>query len=142
MPLRLEHVIVLERDSFPAQLTHWAGTPQARHVHGLLLSGRRALSDALRSRPAQAGLDVRRERPGYDPFSPRDLCWSGYAALRPAIERALRRRVEGRANITVRQRCRGSEVLASPDGAMATCVRWENDRSDVCFGSWSCKDGA
>ena len=130
---RFEHVVVLERDSLPAQPTHRAGTPQARHVHGLLLSGQRALSelfpgfeqDLARSGavPLRAGLDVRVERPGYDPFPQRDLGWSGYAASRPAIERALRRRVEGQANITLRQRCRVMEVLASPDGAMVTGVR-------------------
>ena len=42
---RFEHVVVLERDSLPAQPAHRAGTPQARHVHGLLISGQRALSE-------------------------------------------------------------------------------------------------
>ena len=105
---RFEHVVVIERDTLPAQPTHRAGTPQARHVHGLLLSGQRALSELFPgfeqdlarfgAVPLRAGLDVRVERPGYDPFPQRDLGWSGYAASRPAIERALRRRVEGQAN--------------------------------------------
>ena len=134
---RFEHVVVLERDSLPAQPTHRAGTPQARHVHGLLLSGQRALSelfpgfeqDLARSGavPIRAGLDVRVERPGYDPFPQRDLGWSGYAASRPAIERALRRRVEGQTNIKLRQRCRVMEVLASPDRTMVTGVRSEDE---------------
>src|ERR1700754_2455512 len=134
---RFDQVVVLERDTLPAQPTHRAGTPQARHVHALLLSGQRSLSelfpgfeqDLARSGavPLRAGFDVRVERPGYDPFPRRDLGWSGYAASRPAIERAVRRRVEGQANITVRQRCRVSEVLASPDGAVVTGVRCEDE---------------
>jgi flavin-dependent dehydrogenase len=40
-----EQVIVLERDTLPSEPTHRAGTPQARHVHALLLSGQRALSE-------------------------------------------------------------------------------------------------
>src|SRR5207342_2779840 len=125
-----DQVVVLERDTLPSEPVYRAGTPQARHVHGLLLSGQRALSelfpgfeqDLARSGavPLRAGLDVRVERPGYNPFPQRDLGWCGYAASRPAIERAVRRRVEGQANITVRQRCRVSEVLASPNGAVVT----------------------
>jgi 2-polyprenyl-6-methoxyphenol hydroxylase-like FAD-dependent oxidoreductase len=38
----------------------------------------------------------------------------------------VRRRVENRANTTLRQRCRVQEVLASPDGEAVTGVRYEN----------------
>jgi 2-polyprenyl-6-methoxyphenol hydroxylase-like FAD-dependent oxidoreductase len=134
---RFDHVVVLERDTLPPEPTFRTGTPQARHVHGLLLSGQRALSelfpgfeqDLARAGavPLRAGLDVRVERPGYDPFPKRDLGWSGYAASRPTIERAVRRRVESRANTTLRQGCRVQEVLASPDGGVVTGVRCEND---------------
>ena len=134
---RFDQVVVLERDTLPSEPAYRAGTPQARHVHGLLFSGQRALSelfpgfeqDLARAGavPLRAGLDVRVERPGYDPFPQRDLGWSGYAASRPAIERAVRQRVVGRANATLRQRCRVKEVLASPDGAAVTGVRCENE---------------
>jgi len=134
---RFDQVVVLERDTLPSEPAYRAGTPQARHVHGLLFSGQRALSelfpgfeqDLARAGavPLRAGLDVRVERPGYDPFPQRDLGWSGYAASRPAIERAVRQRVEGRANATLRQHCRVKEVLASPDGAAVTGVRCENE---------------
>jgi hypothetical protein len=40
-----QQVVVLERDTLPSEPTHRAGTPQARHVHALLLSGQRALSE-------------------------------------------------------------------------------------------------
>lgn len=134
---RFDHVVVVERDTLPSQPTHRVGTPQARHVHGLLLSGQRALSelfpgfeqDLARAGavPLRAGLDVRVERPGYDPFPQRDLGWCGYAVSRPTIERIVRRQVESQANITLRQRCRVKEILASPDGAVVTGVRYEND---------------
>jgi len=42
---RFDHVVVLERDTLPTEPTYRAGTPQARYVHALLLSGQRALSE-------------------------------------------------------------------------------------------------
>lgn len=133
---RFEQVVVLERDTLPSEPAYRAGTPQARHVHALLLSGQRALSELfpgfdedlarVGAVPLRAGLDVRSERPGYDPFPQRDLGWFSYAVSRPTIERAVRRRVEGRANITLRQRCRVQEVLATPNGETVTGVRCEN----------------
>jgi 2-polyprenyl-6-methoxyphenol hydroxylase-like FAD-dependent oxidoreductase len=77
--------------------------------------------------PLRAGLDVRIERQGYDPFPQRDLGWISYAVSRPTIERAVRARVEGRANTTLRQRCWVQEVLASPDGKAVTGVRCDNE---------------
>jgi hypothetical protein len=49
-----------------------------------------------------------------------DLLWLSYAVSRPAIERAVRARMESRANTTLRQRCRVQEVLASPNGEAVT----------------------
>ena len=131
-----DQVVVLERDILPSEPMYRAGTPQARHVHALLLSGQRALSelfpgfeqdlDRAGAVPLRVGLDVRMERPGYDPFPQRDLGWCSYAVTRPAIEHAVRRQVENRANITLRQRCRVQEVLASPNGEAVTGVRYEN----------------
>jgi 2-polyprenyl-6-methoxyphenol hydroxylase-like FAD-dependent oxidoreductase len=131
-----DQVVVLERDSLPSDPAYRAGTPQARHVHGLLLSGQRALSelfpgfeqDLARAGavPLRVDLDVRMERPGYDPFPQRDLGWFNYALSRPTIERAVRRRVESRANITLRQRCRVQEVLAMPNGEAVAGVRYES----------------
>ena len=131
-----EQVVVLERDTLPSEPAHRAGTPQARHVHGLLPGGQRALDelfpgfeqDLARAGavPLQAGLDPALS-PGYNPFPQRDFGWCGYAASRPTIERVVRRRVEGLANIMLRQRCRVTEVLASPNGEAVTGVRCEND---------------
>ena len=44
---RFDQVVVLERDALPAEPTYRAGTPQARHVHALLLSGQRAPERAV-----------------------------------------------------------------------------------------------
>jgi len=131
-----DQVVVLERDTLPSEPAHRAGTPQARHVHGLLLSGQRALSELFTgfeqdlaragAVPLRVGLDVRMERPGYDPFPQRDLGWFSYAVSRPTIEHAVRRRVESRANITLRQRCRVTEMLATANGEAVTGVRCEN----------------
>jgi len=38
-----DQVVVLERDILPSEAIHRAGTPRARHVHALLLSGQRAV---------------------------------------------------------------------------------------------------
>ncbi|MDP9292281.1 MAG: FAD-dependent monooxygenase [Verrucomicrobiota bacterium] len=132
-----DQVVILERDTLPSEPSYRAGTPQARHVHALLLSGQRALSELFPgfeqdlaqagAVPLRVGLDVRMERPGYDPFPQRDLGWVNYAVSRPTIERAVRRRVESRANTTLRQRCRVQEVLASPNGGAVTGVRYENE---------------
>src|SRR5260370_490536 len=123
---RFDQVVVLERGRLRSEPAYRAGTPQARHVHALLVSGQRALSELFPgfeqdlaqagAVPLRAGLDVRIERQGYHPFPQRDLGWISYAVSRPTIERAVRARVEGRANTTLRQRCRVQEVLASPDG--------------------------
>src|SRR4029453_14022890 len=133
---RFDRVVVLERDTLPSEPAFRAGTPQARHVHALLLSGQRALSelfpgfeqDLARAGavPLTAGLDVRIERPGYDPFPQRDLGWVSYAVSRPTIERAVRARVEGLANTALHQRCRVQEILASTNGETVTGVRYEN----------------
>jgi flavin-dependent dehydrogenase len=72
-----EAVVVLERDRLPPAPAPRAGTPQARHVHALLLSGQQAL-DALfpgferdlaaaGAVPLAVGLDILMERPGSIP---------------------------------------------------------------------------
>jgi flavin-dependent dehydrogenase len=132
-----DQIVVLERDTLPSDPAYRPGTPQSRHVHALLLSGQRALSELFPgfeqdlaqagAVPLRVGLDVRVERMGYDPFPQRDLGWISYAVSRPTIEHAVRRRVEGRANTVLRQRCRVQEILASPNGEDVIGVRYEND---------------
>jgi len=91
-----EHVVVLERDTLPLDASHRTGTPQARHTHGLLTGGQRALNDlfpgfiqdlaAAGAVPLRFALDNRLERPGFDPFPKRDLGLTVYAMSRPLIE--------------------------------------------------------
>jgi 2-polyprenyl-6-methoxyphenol hydroxylase-like FAD-dependent oxidoreductase len=131
-----ERVVVLERDAIAAEPGHRRGIPQGRHAHGLLISGQRALGtlfpgfeqDMVQAGAVSitAGLDVRSERPGYHPFPQRDLGWSSYALSRPALEHAVRRRVESLASVVLRQGCRVRHLLATPDGAVVTGVRCEN----------------
>ncbi len=130
-----ERVVVLERDALAREAAHRAGTPQAKHVHALLAGGQHALGDLLPgfeqdlaragAVPLRVGLDVRVERPGYDPFPQRDLGWLGYSMSRPLIELTVRERVAQRANITMRPRCRAQDLVATPDGAAVTAVRCE-----------------
>jgi 2-polyprenyl-6-methoxyphenol hydroxylase-like FAD-dependent oxidoreductase len=130
-----EQVIVLERDSLPTDVTPRPGVPQSWQLHTLLGGGQRALGELFPgferdlvvagAVPLRAGLDLRLEHPGYDPFPQRDLGWRTYAMSRPLIELTVRRRVEQHGNITLRQRCRAFEVVASPDGAAVVAVRYE-----------------
>ena len=104
-------VIVLERDKLPAQTAQRPGIPQGRHVHALLGGGQDALEELLPGFDEdlaaagavryQAGLDVRVERPGFDPFPQRDLGWHGYAMSRPLIECVVRQLAVQRANISL-----------------------------------------
>jgi len=129
-----ERVLVLERDTLPAEPLDRAGVPQGRHVHGLLAGGQRALGelfpgferDLVRAGavPCRVGLDVRVERPGFDPFPPRDLGWDSYAMSRSLIEWTVRRRVEECAAIELRQRCRVQELVSGDNGAGVIGVRY------------------
>jgi len=131
-----EHVTVLERDTLPMDASHRSGTPQSKHAHILLSSGQRALSDLFPGLeqdlvgagavPLRAGLDVRIEMPGYDPFPQRDLGWILYSMSRPLIEFVVRQRVAQYANITLYPRCRAQSVEATPDGTAVAAVRFEN----------------
>src|SRR5215469_12772932 len=105
-----EHVVVLERDTLPLDASDRIGIPQGRHTHGLLAGGQRALSDlfpgfeqdlaAAGAVLVRTGLDLRFERPGFDPPQ-RDLGLNVRAMSRPLIELTVRRRVEQCTNIRV-----------------------------------------
>ena len=131
-----EHVVVLERDTLPLDASHRSGIPQGRHTHALLAGGQRALGDLFPgfeqnladagAVPLEAGLDLRLERPGYDPFPPRDLGFAVCAMSRPLIELTVRQRIKQHDNITIRERCRVQEILASQDGAAVSAICFEN----------------
>jgi 2-polyprenyl-6-methoxyphenol hydroxylase-like FAD-dependent oxidoreductase len=128
-----ERVLVLERDSLPADASDRRGVPQGRHVHLLLAGGQRALGelfpgfdDDLAGAGAvtiRMGLDLRTERPGYDPFPQRDLGIDGFATSRPLLEWLVRERVRALDNVELRADCRVDGLVARPDGAAVTGVR-------------------
>src|SRR5215471_18697225 len=94
-----EHVTVLERDSLPQDTCHRSGTPQAKHVHGLLGGGQRALGNlfpafgedlaAVGAVQLRVGIHLRTAMPAYDPFPQRDPGWVSYSMPRPLIERVV-----------------------------------------------------
>ena len=131
-----EQVVVLERDTLPADASHRTGTPQGWHTHLLLGGGQRALSElfprfgqdlaAAGAVPFRVGLDLRLERPGFDPFPVRDLGLVTFAMSRPLIEATVRRRVRQYANTSIREHCRALELVSSSDGAVVSAIRFEN----------------
>ena len=78
-----ENVIVFDRDALPEAPSPRPGTPQARHTHGLLAGGHRALErlfPGIELHLVEAGAvrmrmrrDTRHEVPGFDPLPQRDL---------------------------------------------------------------------
>ncbi len=132
-----ERVLVLERDTLPAQPSARVGTPQDKHVHALLGGGQRALGELFPgfeknlaqsgAVPVRVGLDIRTERPGYDPFPQRDLGWDAYAMSRAQVEWSVRERVRATANIEIRERSRVDDFVTRSDGAAVTGVRCTMD---------------
>jgi 2-polyprenyl-6-methoxyphenol hydroxylase-like FAD-dependent oxidoreductase len=132
---RFDRVVVLERDTLPAGPLERPGTPQGRHLHALLAGGLRAFETlfpgfeqelaAAGAAPYRAGLDIRIERPGFDPFPRRDLGFMAYSMSRSLLEWLVRQRVRRHDRIDLRDRCRVLEIVASADGAVATGVVYE-----------------
>jgi 2-polyprenyl-6-methoxyphenol hydroxylase-like FAD-dependent oxidoreductase len=133
-----EKVTVFDRDALPDVPAPRFGTPQARHTHGLLAGGCRALerlfpgievdlvkAGAVRMRVRR---DMRLEVPGFDPFPQRDLGFDQFGLSRPTLERVCRRRVEREPNIELRPRTRVTELTASPDNGSVAGVRFEDTR--------------
>jgi 2-polyprenyl-6-methoxyphenol hydroxylase-like FAD-dependent oxidoreductase len=141
-----EHVVVIERDALPTQPSARPGTPQAKHVHALLAGGQRALEQlfpgferdlerggAVRVR---VGLDLRMERPGYDPFPKRDLGFDSYALSRALIEFVTRACLDGHANVEIRQRCRVERLTADASRRTVTGVEYvDGDGARVTLGA-------
>jgi 2-polyprenyl-6-methoxyphenol hydroxylase-like FAD-dependent oxidoreductase len=129
-----ERVLVLEGDVLPADPLDRHGVPQGRHVHALLAGGQRALAelfpgfeDSLSSAGAvrfRVGLDMRVERPGFDPFPQRDLGFDAFAMSRPLVELTVRRRVQELPSIELQQGCRVQALVHRADRAAVTGVRY------------------
>ena len=132
-----ERVTVLERDALPAAPEPRPGTPQARHAHALLAGGLQALNglfslfeeNLLRAGAVamRGGLDLRMERPGFDPFPARDLDLRLYAMSRPLLEFTVRQCLQQTPNVEIRTGCRVLEILAGAGGDVVTGIRYETD---------------
>ena len=135
-----ERVIILENDALPQEATHRPGTPQSRHLHGLLAGGLQALSrlfpDFEKSLsqagavPLRMGYDYRLERPGYDPFPQRDLGILVYSMTRPLLEFTVRKRLGEYRNVELRERRRAMEFIPAAGEAAVGAVRCENSNGE------------
>jgi 2-polyprenyl-6-methoxyphenol hydroxylase-like FAD-dependent oxidoreductase len=131
-----ERVIVLENDALPKEATHRPGTPQCRHLHGLLAGGLQVLShlfpgfeESLSQAGAvrlRMGYDYRIERPGYDPFPQRDVGLVIYNMTRPLLELTVRKRFGRYRNIELRESCRAQEFIPGPGDEAVAAVRCQN----------------
>jgi 2-polyprenyl-6-methoxyphenol hydroxylase-like FAD-dependent oxidoreductase len=134
------HITVLERDELRYEPTARAGTPQCRHLHGLLTGGLRGLGELLPyfdrylaeagAVPSRIAADLRAEIPGYDPFPQRDFGWVSYTMSRPLLEYVFRQRLRKLKNIMFLDSCRAIELVAADDGSVAA----------VRYGAVDCPD--
>jgi len=125
-------VVVVERDVLPVDLTPRPGVPQGKHPHGLLAGGFEALCDLFPdfsstlvlagANSLDSGLDVCLEYPGQEPFPVRSLDIPSFTMTRPLLELAVRRRVQERANVVIRDGCRVVAIGATPDGNAVASV--------------------
>jgi 2-polyprenyl-6-methoxyphenol hydroxylase-like FAD-dependent oxidoreductase len=132
-----ERVVVLERDALPLDASHRIGIPQGRHTHALLAGGQQALADLFPgfeqdlvgggAVPVETGLDLRFERPGFEPPPTRDLGLVVRAMSRSLIELTVRQRVKQYSNILIREHCQVQSLVAMPDGGTVSAVRFENN---------------
>ncbi len=83
--------------------------------------------------PLRGGIDIRTERPGFDPFPARDLSIRVYAMSRPLLEFTVRERLGKARNVEVRSQVRVTEIVASPDGSRATGVRFVEEDGTAGF---------
>jgi len=135
-----DEVVVLDRDKLPAEAEPRIGTPQCRQVHVLLGGGLSTLAElfpdfpaALRKAgavPLRVGMDVRLERPGYDPFPNRDLGWDTLSMTRPLLELVVRGFVEKIPNILISSNSFVAKLLGSAATNHVTGVKFENDKRE------------
>ena len=129
-----EQVEVLERDRIPASAESRPGTPQDRHTHGMLAGGLKALGEifpGFERDLAKAGgvcvnvaQEFRLERPDVGALPCRDLGLKVLCASRPLIESVLRRQVMALGNVTLKPKCRVTEIVG--DAKTVRGVRFDS----------------
>ena len=130
-----KEVILLERDRLSDHPAHRQGVPQGRHPHLLLAGAMIALGDLFPgfakdlaqagAVEVNAGLEMRIELPGLDPFPRYDLRRSVFALSRPLLELLLRQRLEQYPNVKLQQECLVLGLLGALDGSIVTGVQYE-----------------
>jgi 2-polyprenyl-6-methoxyphenol hydroxylase-like FAD-dependent oxidoreductase len=116
-----EQVVVIENDALPAEAAPRPGTPQCKHVHGLLMGGLQALESFFPgfeqvlleagAVPMRLSSELRYEVPGYDPFPQRDLGLQILCMTRPLIEATVRKKIAQHGNISLRECCKAQELV-------------------------------
>lgn len=134
-------VVVLERDELPHTLDPRSGIPQGRHAHVLLAGGLHALNALMSGFEHQLatagavryqeGIDVRVERPGFDPFPQRDLGWHTYSMSRPLMESVVRQCVGRLPNVSLRPRCTVRALVAGAGGSSVSAVQFSDGQADA-----------
>ena len=76
--------------------------------------------------PMRSGLDIRIERPGFDPFPMRDLNIRNYAISRSTLEFAVRQCTLDHANIRIQSECRVTGIATSADGSVVEGVHFHD----------------
>ncbi len=132
-----DRVTVFDRDALPEGPDVRPGTPQSRHAHALLAGGSTALealfpcigSDLLKAGAlkGRAGLAIRYEQPGFDPFPQRDLGFDAFFLSRPLLENICRRRLREEPNVEFRHRSRVNDIAPLADRREALSVSYEAD---------------
>ncbi|MFC0397706.1 NAD(P)/FAD-dependent oxidoreductase [Paraburkholderia rhizosphaerae] len=127
-------VTVLERDQLPSDPRPRPGVAQGRHLHGLLSGGSAALCElfpgleahllAAGAQKSDAGADVRFELAGMPDLPRRKLDVYTYLLSRPLLEGLLREQLLKRQNVTLRDSCRVTEIVADESDRVAG-VRFE-----------------
>jgi 2-polyprenyl-6-methoxyphenol hydroxylase-like FAD-dependent oxidoreductase len=130
-----EQVDVLERSRLPRSAKSRSGTPQDRHPHGLLAGGLKALGEIFPdfdrdlaeagAVPVRVAQDLRYERPDVGAMPQRDFGLEVLCASRPLVELVLRRRAEAISNISIRPKCRVTEIVPAKNGATVHGVQFE-----------------
>jgi 2-polyprenyl-6-methoxyphenol hydroxylase-like FAD-dependent oxidoreductase len=134
-------VIILERDALPPEIAERPGVPQGRHPHAMLAGGQQALEDLFPGFSGDlaaagavrhgASLDVRMERPGFDPFPQRDIGLIIYSMSRALLEFVVRRHATRPDNIELHANCDVREIVATDDGTAVKAVRFRNGDGDT-----------
>jgi 2-polyprenyl-6-methoxyphenol hydroxylase-like FAD-dependent oxidoreductase len=126
-------VLILERDVLKQAAQARPGIPQARHPHGLLAGGLKAVNeifpgfkDALIQAggvPVSVARDIRFEHPEIGRLPQRELGPSLVCASRPLLELVLRQKAESIANLEIRSGCKVTEIVSAPSRANVQGVR-------------------